>query len=270
MSRTFIAMFKKNLLSRFEKRQRLIFVTVVLSLLFTAATFFSFEWAIVVVPAIIFAVYLFTYIGLLEGITRHEKLLLFIHPIYFSVAFYLFYFFVPQRWLTRLPFITTYAISIYAIMLSQNIFNVGVNKGLQLFRAAFSVNYLFTTVSSFLAYSLIISLRLHGVFNILCVFLASFPLVLQMIWSVSPTEKLEKETVKYAALISLILGEAGLVLSFMPMNQSIFALTLTSLLYGFTGLFSTHIQGALYHHKIREYIVVFGFILIVLILTLQW
>lgn len=270
MFRTSTAMFKKNLLHKIEKRQRLIVATTVLTLLFTTATFFSFEWAIVFVPIIAIMVYVLTYFGILEGITRHERLMLFIHPVYFSVMFYLFYFFVPQRWLTRLPFITIYMISVYALILSQNIFNVGVSKSLQLFRAAFSVNYLFITISSFLAYSLIISLRLHGLINLVLVFIASFPLVLHMLWSVDPLENIEKQTIMYTSVISLILAQMGMVLSYMPMNQSIFALILTSLLYGFTGLFSTHIQGALYHTKIREYMFVFGFTLVVLILTLKW
>jgi hypothetical protein len=263
-------MFKKSLLTRIEKRQRFIIATTLLTLLYTGATFFSFEWAIVFVPIIAVAVYCLTYFGILEGITRHERVMLFIHPIYFSIVFYLFYFFVPQRWLTRIPFITIYVISIYALFLSQNIFNVGVSKSLQLFRAAFSVNYLFITISSFLAYSLIVSLRLHGFFNLILIFLASFPLVLHMLWSVEPTERVEGGILSYAFLISLLLSELGLILSFVPVNQSIFALAITSVLYGWSGLVSTHMYGSLYREKLREYLFVFGFALVVLILTIKW
>lgn len=257
-------------LKRIEKRQRLLIATFLLTLLFTGATFFSFEWVYLFVPIIALAVYVLTYFAILDGITRHERLMLFIHPIYFSIVFYLFYFFVPQRWLTRLPFITIYIISMYAITLSQNIFNVGVSKSLQLFRAAFSVNYLFATICSFLAYSLIISLRLNAIWNTLLVFVASFPLVLQLMWSIEPKEYIEREILVYSLLISFILSQLGTILSFVPINQSIFALVLTSLLYSMTGLFTTFIQNALYKEKVREYVFVFGFALVVLFLTLKW
>lgn len=263
-------MLKRNFFRRIEKRQRLIIATFLLTLLFTGATFFSFEWTYVFVPVIALAVYFLTYFAILEGITKHERLMLFIHPIYFSVVFYLFYFFVPQRWLTRLPFITIYFITMYAITLSQNIFNVGVSKSLQLFRAAFSVNYLIVTMCSFLAYSLIISLRLNAIFNMLLVFCASFPLVFQLIWSVEPTETVEKEILTYSVLMSFLLSQMGTLLSFVPINQSIFALVLTSLLYSLTGLFSTYLQNALYKEKVREYVLVFGFALTVLVLTMKW
>lgn len=255
---------------RIEKRQRFIFATAILTLLFTGATFFGFEKVWIVAPVILVSVYFLMFIAILEGITRKEWITLFIHPMYFSLVFYLFYFFVPQRWLTRLPFILIYGISMYAISLSQNIFNVGVSKSLQLFRAAFSVNYLFLTISSFLAYSLIISLRLHFVFNMLLIWIASFPLVLQMLWSVEPKDTISKDILAYAFFISLLLGELGGILSFMPMNQSIFALVLTSVFYSTTGSFYTYMQGALYKERVREFILVFGFALGVLILTLKW
>lgn len=253
-----------------EKRQRFIISTTLLAILYTAATFFSFEEIYIYVPLIFIAVYFLTFFSILEGLTRHEWIMLFIHPIYFSIVFYLFYFFVPQRWLTRLPFLTIYIISTYAILLSQNIFNVGVTKSLQLFRAAFSVNYLFLTIGSFLAYSLIISLRLHFAYNLLLVFFASFPLVLQFLWSIEPKDYITGVIIRYSLIISLLLGEASVLLSFMPVNQAIFALVLTSVFYSLTGLFQIHIQGALFRERIREYVFVLGFALIVLVLTLNW
>ena len=66
--------------------------------------------------------------------------MLFLLPILLSVAMYLFYFLFPVRWLTRIPFVLVYGISMYAVLLSSNIFNVGVEKNLQLF-LAFSLSH---------------------------------------------------------------------------------------------------------------------------------
>ena len=262
--------FFLKLFGGIEKRQRFIIATAGLTFLFTGATFFGFEHVWIIAPLMLLTVYFLMFFAILQGITRMEWVTLFLHPMYFSLAFYLFYFFVPQRWLTRLPFVVIYVVSIYAIALSQNIFNVGVSKSLQLFRAAFSVNYLFLTISSFLAYSLIVSLRLHVGLNALLVFVASFPLVMHMLWSVNPDDVVSKKVVSYSLFISLLLGEASMILSLMPVNQSIFALMLTSLFYSLTGSFYTHLQGALYRERVREFVLVFGFALVVLILTLQW
>ncbi len=252
------------------KRQRFILATFLLAIYYMCATFFSIERAFIIIPILALGVYVLTYGALLEGIHKHERIMLFIPTIYFSIVLYLFYFFVPQRWLTRLPFITIYIVSTYALLLCQNIFNVGVSKSIQLFRAAFSVNYLFLTICSFLAYSLIASLRLHSVYNGLLIVLVSFPLVVHMLWSVDPTDIVEAERVRNSALISLVLGEVGLILSFMPVNQSIFALTLTSLFYALTGIIQLHMQDVLFKERVREYVFVLGSAIVVLFLTLAW
>ena len=252
------------------KRRRFIISTTLLTILYALSTLFSFEEIYIFIPLIVAAVYICTAFAILEGLSKQEWLMLFIHPIYFSVVWYLFYFFVPQRWLTRLPFLVIYVVSTYAILLSQNIFNVGVSKSLQLFRAAFSVNYLFLTIGAFLSTSLIVSLRLNFIFNALLIFAAMYPLALHMLWSVEPKEYISRHVLLYACIVSVILAEAGLILSFMPINQSIFALALTSLFYSLTGTFHVHLQGALFKERIREFIFVAIFALVILILTIKW
>ncbi|OGK31615.1 hypothetical protein A3B02_01805 [Candidatus Roizmanbacteria bacterium RIFCSPLOWO2_01_FULL_42_14] len=259
-----------KLFSSIGKRQRFIIATVLLTLLYIGATFFSFEELYIFIPIILVSVYILTFFSILEGISRHEWIMLFIHPMYFALVWYLFYFFVPQRWLTRLPFLTIYFIFTYAILLSQNIFNVGVSRSLQLFRAAFSVNYLLLTVSAFLSYSLIISLRTDFATNGVLILIASFPLMLHALWSVEPREYVSKELIQFAAVLSVLLAEAGIIISFMPINQSIFALVLTSLFYSLAGMFHTYLQGALFRERVREYVLVALFALVVLMLTVRW
>jgi hypothetical protein len=141
-----------KLLGRIEKRKRFIISTFTLTGALLTSSFFSFQDIYIFVPLLLVVVYAGTFFSVLEDISDHEWVMLFLHPVYLSIVFYLFYFFLPQRWLTRLPFIVIYTISIYAVMLSQNIFNVGVSKSIQLFRAAYSVNFLFLTISAFLTY----------------------------------------------------------------------------------------------------------------------
>jgi len=260
----------EKLIARIDKRQRFIVATFLMMALLLFSSFFSYQDIYIFVPIIFLTVYVATYFSILEGITDHEWITLFLHPVYLSIVFYLFYFFLPQRWLTRIPFIVMYTISIYAVMLSQNIFNIGVSKSLQLYRAAYSVNFLFLTISAFLTYSLIISLRLYFFINFGLIFITTLPLTFHLLWSIEPTSKIEKKTVMQALFVALLIAEAGMVLSFIPMNQSIYALILTSLYYGLSGLVQVYLQGSFFKERIREYIFVFIFTFIIFVLGLRW
>jgi hypothetical protein len=259
-----------KLFGQVGKRQRFIISTFGLAAVVLSSTFFSFQDIYIFVPLIFIMVYAGTFFSVLEDISEHEWIMLFLHPVYLSIVFYLFFFFLPQRWLTRLPFIFFYTIAIYAVLLSQNIFNVGVTKSLQLFRAAYSVNFLFLTISAFLTYSLIISLRMYFFFNFLLIFVTTIPLALHLLWSVSPASRVERSLVRQSIFISLLLAEVGMLLSFMPINQSIYALVLTSLYYGLCGLFQVYLQGSFFKERIREFVMVFIFTLVIFILGTRW
>jgi diacylglycerol kinase len=215
-------------------------------------------------------VYFFTFFSILEGIEKIEWLMLFILPVYFTVSLVLFYFLLPVRWLTRLPFIVIYAISIYAILLSSNIFNVGVEKSLPLFRAAFSVNFLFLSLTLFLILNLILSFRLNFFSNFLVIFLFTLPLIWQFLWSVDPKITLSQIVVKYGLLINLIMAEVGWVFSFVPVKASILAVFLTAGFYSLLGLFQAYIEERLFRERIREYLFVLIFVFILTILSINW
>lgn len=270
MSLTTIITKPISLLSRIKKRRRFILSTIFATIAVTTATFFGFQNIIFVIPCLIFVVYFLTFFSILEDITEKEWLMLFLHPVLFTVALYLFYFFLPARWLTRLPFAILYSISFYAIILSQNIFNVGVDKSLQLFRAAFSVNFLFLTISTFMGFSLLMSFHQYFFINGVVSFLIVFPAVLQFLWSVNPTSHIELDVVKYALFVSIIVGEAATILSFVPINPAMFALFLTALFYSLSGLFQAHLQKRLFREVVREYAFVLMFISGIVLLSLQW
>src|SRR3989304_6573066 len=127
---------------KIDKRVRFVVSAGLLGGIMLFATFFNFDRAIIFIPLIIILTFFFTYFSLVEGIEKMGWFGLFLMPILVSVSFYLFYFLFPGRWLTRIPFLIFYEISIYATLLTSNIFNVGVEKSLGLYRAAFSINFL--------------------------------------------------------------------------------------------------------------------------------
>lgn len=253
-----------------EKRFRFVISVGIVTTLMLFSTFFFFDWSWLFVPLFILVSYLLVFYSILEGVEKSEWLTLFIMPVFLTVAFYLFYFLFPVRWLTRIPFVTLYAISFYALLLTSNIFNVGVEKSLQLYRAAYSVNYFYQTLVAFLAFNIIFSLRLNFILNALAVGAVVFPLALQFLWSIKLDLRLEKQVVSMAMFISLLLFELGMLVSFIPFKANIIALLLSAGYYSFTGLTAAQLDNRLFKNTVREYLFVLGFVFILALLSLNW
>ncbi len=252
-----------------NKRIRFVISSVIMTGLMLFSTFFFFDYAPVFIALFVIAGYLLTYFSILEGIEKIEWLMLFLMPVLFAVSFYVFYFLFPVRWLTRVPFILVFGFCMYALLLTSNIFNVGVEKSLQLYRAAFSVNYFLQTLLVFLLMNVIFSFRIIFFANGVAVFLATFPLALQLLWSVKPKITYDRSIGRYAFLISFILMEVAMILSFIPLKTYIFALYLTAIYYSLSGLIYHYLDEKLFKQTIREYIIVLVFVTAIVLFTLQ-
>ncbi len=255
-----------------EKRVRFVAATFFLSLVMIIGMrtegLFSLEQVYLTVPIMIGTVYILTYLSILEGIEKWELLMLFIMPVLFTVCYYLFYFLFPVRWITRVPFVSIYAISIYAILLTANIFNVGVEKSLRLYKAAYSVNYFYQTFIAFLAFNILFSLRSYFFVNALGTLLIIFPLSLQLLWTIRLRLTIDRDILLFTAFISIILAELAFLISFLPLKTSVASLTLTGCYYTASGLVSAFIDNRLFRNTIREYIMVFVFVTVVALMTL--
>jgi len=265
----FLAFFKKRL-RRIEKRLRFIIAVFFLSFLIMVSTFFYFDKALFFIPILILATYFFTYFSLLEDIKKIDWLMLFLMPVFLSVVFYLFYFLFPVRWLTRLPFIVFYAVSIYAILLASNIFNVGVEKSLALYRAAFSVNLFYQILIIFFIFNILFSFRQSFLINVIVSFVVIFLFSLHLLWTVHLKKRIEKEIILYSLFLAAIVSEIVVVFSFLPVPIAIFSLLATGVYYSLGGLVYHYIDKRLFYQTIREFLIVLGFILLVVFLSIRW
>jgi len=262
-------LFKKFI--KIEKSRRIVISAVILGSLMLFSTFFFFDKFYIFIPILIVVTYFLTYFSLLEGIEKIEWLLLFIIPVVFTVVSYLFFFLFPSRWLTRLPFITIYVISIYAILRTSNIFNVGVEKSLQLYRAAFSVNFFYQTLIIFFFANFYLSLKLNPILNGLGIMIMSFILAFHLFWVIKLELVFEKLTLLYTILLCLIMAEIGCMLSFYTLEIPVFALVITASYYGLAGLTYAYLDQRLFKETIREYLFVIIFVYLVAFLTsIRW
>ena len=253
-----------------EKRIRFVISTVGLAAILLISTFFFFDKAFIFIPLLILASYGASFFSIYEGIEKIEWYMLFLMPVLLSVAMYLFYFLFPVRWITRIPFIFIYAISMYAVFLSFNIFNVGVEKNLQLYRAGFSVNYFIQTMVFFIVGNVVASFHWGFLANALIFGLLAGAMSLQLYWSIRLDMHLRKEVISHMLLTALLVAEGSLLLSFFPLQESIFALVLAVLYYCIAGLTHLYLDERLFKHSITEYASILIVILTILFLSLSW
>lgn len=259
-----------NNILRFEKRIRFIIVTAALSVTLLISTFFFFDKAWLFIPLLIILAYGAVYFSIIEGIEKIEWMTLFIMPVLLTVSLYLFYFLFPVRWLTRIPFIIFYAVSFYAMLLVSNIFNVGVEKSLQLYRAAFSVNYFYQTIIIFLGSNIILSLKLSFLEHLVIFFVFISAMAIHLFWSIKLDWHFEKQVIQLGLLVGFIIAQIATVASFVPLQTSVFALLITASYYGMGGLSYLHLDQRLFKETIREYVFVIVFVAAIVIFTINW
>lgn len=259
----------KNVI-RLNKRLRFVAATLLLSLVFLLSISFYFDQVFIFVPVLVGATYLLTYFAIYEGIEKIEWLTLFLMPVSLSLAFYLFYFLFPGRLLTRIPLVVLYGISMYAVLLASNIFNVGVEKNLQLYRAAFSINYFYQTLIVFFLLAFLFSLKLNFLLNGIMIFLLVSLFSFHLLWSLKLNIYLEKKTLIISGFIGLMVAELGAIFSFVPVNSLILALLLTSTFYSLGGLVFNYMDQKLFKEIVREYVSVWIFVVIITALSINW
>lgn len=255
---------------KIEKRYRLVISVVLLTSLMIISSFFGFDKVTIFLPILIILTYFFTYFSLIEGINKVSWFGLFLMPQLVTIAFYFVYYLFPGRWLTRVPFSMIYGVSIYAVLLCSNIFNIGVEKSLGLYRAAFSINFFYQTIVSFLIFNLIFSLKQIFLVNMLAAGIVGFILGLHLYWTIRLKKHIETEALHLSLVTGLVLCELAMIISFIPLKMPVYSLFLTSSYYSLAGLTYSHIDQRLFKETVREYVSVFIFVLIITLLSISF
>lgn len=260
---------KKILKRQLSKRGQLVLVTAILTLFLIATQLTSFEDRVKMILSLsILALFLSAW-ALRENLKGVKWITLLILPSLFSGAVGLFYFLLPVRWLTRLPWASLFALGMYALLLTENIFNVATERSIGLLRVAQSVGFLLTLTTYFLLVETILSFHFLSVLNFILIFIFSFPLILQSLWSVRLGEEVRKE-VLYSGVISLCLAELAFIFSFWPVKLTIEALFLTTGFYTLVGASQQYLLRRLFRKALTEFLMVLFAIFLLLLLTTSW
>ncbi|KKR31989.1 MAG: hypothetical protein UT63_C0055G0007 [Candidatus Gottesmanbacteria bacterium GW2011_GWC2_39_8] len=253
-----------------SKREQFVGVSLILTLGLVIIQNINYEARILNGIILSLLTYLLSAFVLRDDLNGIEWVSLFILPTLFTITTVLFYFLLPGRWLTRLPTDVAYAVGIYAILLTENIYNVAAERSIQLLRAAQSVGFLITLIVLFLFSNIILSLHLSVLANFSLISLVSLLLSFQSLWSIRLSSKADSTLILYSVFISLGVGEMAAVLSFWPAKTTIASLFITAMFYTMVGVIQYLFQGRLFKGTTKEFLIVLFFIIIMVFMTTSW
>lgn len=253
-----------------NKRQKIIVASTLVTFGLLSTQLVDFNLRFRFLAGLSILAYLLSFWALWEGIDRLKAIILMILPTMFTLAVASFYFLLPIRWLTRLPVALIFGLSFYLLLLSQNVFNVASIRTIPLYRAASTVSFLFTLITVFFLYNVIFAFNLWFIWNGIYVFLISLPLCLHILWMVEMEERLTWNILSYSIIISLILGELALAISFWPMLTIIWSITLSSSMYVLLGILTQFLKGRLERREVWVYSAIGMMVFMVAYISTSW
>lgn len=262
----------ERLSSQMSKRRRFVIVALVLTFCLFVIQRLPVERrsiAIVILGILSWGLSSWSLLRDLVGVAWLTDLIL---PVLFPVAVAAFYFLLPQLAATRLVVLGLFAISMYALLLTANIFAVATNRTIQLLRAARTVGFLLSVVTVAFIYHVIFSFRLPFWTVVGLNTLVTFPIILQGLWSYTLERKMGKGELIYSLVGSVIVMELTLAVVFWAIEPLMASVVLSMLVYVLLGLFQHDLDRRLFSKTIQEYVgfAVIVFVIVVGTVLLRW
>lgn len=186
-------------------------------------------------------------------------------PFLWSLSFGFFYFLAPARLLTRLILTTLFAIGMYSVLLSENIFVVGSIRTIALLSSARIVTFVISLVSYFFVTNTIFSFRLPILPTLGLFALFTFLFFLHSIWTYTLGKSL-RDDLLWNGIMTLCLTEFAGMLWFWPTPPTVFALFIAAMFYILTGLTHVWLDKRLFKSVLWEYL----WVAIVAVFVLFW
>lgn len=252
------------------KRQQFVILTGLLCVGLMVTQLVSADWRYPMAIGLSLAAFLFSAFALRDDLRGIEWISLLTLPALFTAAVSLFYFLLPARWLTRVPVVMLYAVGMYALLLTENIYNVAADRTIALLRAAHSVGFLLTLFTYFLLVQTVMAFRLPFYLNALFVGIISFFLVFQSLWAVVLENVVDRRVWRITWMTSIVLAELAWVFSFWPTQSTLKVLFLTTMFYGIVGMAQQYLVEKLYKKTVVEFFSLCAIVFGIVILATRW
>lgn len=261
----------KSIVSRslINKRQRFILSVLLLSLGLFISEHFLGKSGFYMMFVLSFFTSVFLYLSLKQDLKENFTPQVFILPFFYSLAVGLFYLLVPARLLTRIGMTTLYAVGLYSLFLSQNIFTVSSIRTIALLSGARTVSLVLTLLSYFFLSNVVFSFHINVFITIFLIFIYTFAFVLQAIWIHTLDKKIFAQ-IFWVLSLTVSISEVALFLWFSPSSPTVAALFLTAIFYVLVGLTQAWFEKRLFRSVILEYFWITVVSFIFLILFTNW
>ena len=237
------------------KRRKFFLVSVVLSGGLFLVQSLPVEERFLSLGVLLVASYLLSAWSLFKDLSGVEWFTCLLLPSLFPVSVGLFYFLLPQMAVVRLIVLGLFVISMYAILLTANIFSVASIRTIQLLRAARAVGFLFTILTATFLFHLVLSFKLFFWWNGLIVGMISWLLLIQGLWSLELDERvISRRVLRYSWAGALVMLELGVAVSFLPVEVAFGSLFLAMSLYVLLGLMQHFLEERLFKKTLNEYL----------------
>jgi hypothetical protein len=239
----------KNLIS---KRQRFIFSVFLLSLGLFIAEYLLGRSGIYIVVGLAIATVVLLYFSLRQDLEGNFTPQTFILPFMYTLGIGLFYLLVPARFITRVGMTSLYALGLYSLFLSQNIFTVSAIRTIQLLSSARTVSLVLSLLSYFFISNVVFSFHINVFITLALIFVFTFLMVMQAVW-VYTLDRKPFTQIFWVLSLSICLLEIALFLWFGPSSPTVSALFLTGMFYVLTGVTQAWFEKRLFRSVIIEY-----------------
>jgi len=260
---------KIDKLTKFSKRQKLVIGVAFLSSLLFISEYILGKQAIYIVLLLSILTDLFILWVLRGDLKDNFFLQVFILPFFFSLSFGLFYLLIPARFLSRVTMTLLYALGLYSLSLSQNIFVVSSIRTIALLSSARTVSFVITLLSLFFLINVLFTVHLNVFLTIFFTFILSLPLIHQSIWTYTLEKNLATNAI-WSVVLTFCLLEITSLLWFWPSSPTIVALFLTGFFYIIVGLSHVWFEKKLFKGVLWEYVWVAVVVFSVLVAFTSW
>lgn len=253
-----------------SKRFRFIISSILLSAGFIWIQFIDDSTKFLAIAVLVLLTAIFSFWSFYEGLGKNMTLLSIALPMLFTLGVGIFWFLLPVNIYTRIPIVIFYGLGIYILSSTMNIYTVSSQKTIALLRAAHGVGFVLTLLTSFLLFDAILSIRFNFLISSLLVFVSSFLLFFQGLWSIELEKEFDMKIFQTALISSLVVAELSILIFFWPVTVVVGSLFLTSGVYLLLGLGQAKIEDRLFPSVVREYLTLGLIVLIGMFFATRW
>jgi len=253
-----------------SKRKKFVFTSFVLTLGFLVVQFADLQFRFLGISVLsVMSIFLFAW-SLKEGLGKDTTLTALVLPPMFTVGVGMFWFLLPSVIFTRIPVLVFYALGVYVLCLTTNIFTVAAMRTIALARAAKGVGFVLTLVTAFLLFDTIFSIKADIVLHVLLIFFVSLLLFFHGFWSSDLAKEFNTTIVIQALVCALLVSEMALILYFWPVTVVVGSIFLTATIYILMGLGQSYIEERLFKQTVKDYVMLGILVLLAMIFVTRW